>query len=964
MKHDSHFQGLNPQQVAESRERHGANVLAPPPRQPWYKLFLGKFQDPIIKILLVAAAISCLTHEWIEGLGILGAVLLATGLAFFNEYRAGKEFDILNQVNDDVPFKAVREGEFVMVPRRDLVVGDIIFVEQGEELPADGTVLEVVNLQVDQSRLTGEPEPVPKFPVGSDEHTEGGESTYPDERVLRGTPVVEGHGYVELTAVGADTEIGRTALAASEENDTPTPLSLQLERLGKLISVVGTGVALTTFCALVIRGVVTGDISQTAGQWSVLGVVAAAGIVALTRLWLPILVDGMQFFRPSLALPKFLRGWRGIIGSLLAGLLLLSIGAGILQGTGVLDGDIFNEVALPQILTFFMVAVALIVMAVPEGLAMSVTLSLAYSMRRMTKTNNLVRKMHACETIGAATVICTDKTGTLTMNQMRMHAIEFPLLQGAPINAKTPEAALVAASLAVNSSANLSRRPGLAPEVFGNPTEGALLLYLEENNLDYQHIRDSFRITTQWTFSTERKFMATQGVPDGSGQELLFVKGAPEIVMKRCRLLRTEAAAPVEFSDEKRRLMLEELKAYQARGMRTLAVAYLPEPPENEEDDIDQVAVNLIWLGFVAIADPVRPEVPEAVRSCFAAGIQVKMVTGDNPETAREIGRQIGLWAENDDPRAVMTGPEFSALSEAEVTDAALRLKIMARARPHDKLRLVKTLKAASEVVAVTGDGTNDAPALNFADVGIAMGKTGTAIAKEAAAIILLDDSFQSIVNAVLWGRSLYRNIQRFLLFQLTINVVALSIAMVGPFIGIELPLTIIQILWVNLIMDTFAALALATEPPDPDVMKLPPRRKSDFIISPAMAGHILITAAFFLAVLLTFLAVITTNGQGEDIRIQTIFFSTFVLMQVWNLFNAKCFGGFRSVFPRLFNNPAFLLIVGGILVGQIVIVTIGGRVFRTVPLDWATWCFIIAATSVVLWGGELWRLIRHLTKK
>ncbi|MBS1370691.1 MAG: calcium-translocating P-type ATPase, PMCA-type [Lentisphaeria bacterium] len=954
------YRGLSGSEVEASRREHGENLMAPPEREPWYRQFLAKFDDPVIRILIIAALISMVTGGWVEGIGIVIAVLLATGLAFLNEFRAEKEFDILNKVNDDTPVKVIRDGEFRQIPKRELVVGDILFLENGEEAPADGKVLEAVNLQIDQSKLTGESDPVVKLTEEAAARGSHGEETYPPFLVLRGTAAVEGYGYLEITAVGANTEIGRTAVAASEKSDTETPLNRQLGQLGKLIGLVGFTIAAITFSALVFDGIVSRELMQSAAQWTVSGLLLAAILVTLIQVWLPIICDGIELVKGRSPLPAFLRnkGFRSWLIFLFAGIVIAGAGLGIMALAGTLPGSVGEWIApdaLPKFVTFFMIAVTLIVVAVPEGLAMSVTLSLAYSMRKMTAANNLVRKMHACETIGAATVICTDKTGTLTMNRMHVQEAAFPRL------ARPDALSFVALCIAGNSTANLSRVDPADPQPIGNPTEGALLLWLDARKVDYESVRASFGIDCQWTFTTERKFMATRGTaPDG--RRLLLAKGAPEILLNLCSEYETADGAAALTEPVKREL-LAALKEWQSRGMRTLGFAYRENP--GSSDELADEAKELTWAGFTAIADPVRPDVPEAIGKCCRAGIQVKMVTGDNPETAREIGRQIRLWDDKEPAEgAIMTGAEFGALSDEAAIEAAPKLKIMARARPNDKLKLVRALKSSGQVVAVTGDGTNDAPALNYADVGIAMGKTGTSVAKEAADIILLDDSFGSIVNAVMWGRSLYRNIQRFILFQLTVNVVALTIAMVGPFLGIDLPLTVIQMLWVNLIMDTFAALALATEPPDPKVMEQPPRRNSAFIVTPAMWRGIFGGAAVFLAALIGLLLYIKSLGLEESSVAYrhhlTLFFCVFVMLQFWNLFNAKCFGTGESIFRHLMDNRSFTMIVTGILIGQIIMVQFGGRVFRTTPLGIAEWAVVIAATSAILWGGELFRLLRR----
>lgn len=836
------------------------------------------------------------------------------------------------------------------------MVGDIVFVEVGEEVPADGQILESVNLQVDQSKLTGESEPVNKVSTAEAAGMVPKEETYPNFMLLRGTPVVDGHGYIEITAVGEKTEIGKTAVAASENTKGETPLNQQLERLSKLIGVIGFAVASITFLALVIHGYFAETIVQSTNQWIIFTILLGAVMVVLMRVWLPVVYDGLELVKGEVTLPAWLEreGIKSWVVIIVIGVTMGVTGLGFLYFSGMLPVSFktwISPEALPQFINFFMIAVTLIVVAVPEGLAMSVTLSLAYSMRKMTAANNLVRKMHACETIGAATVICTDKTGTLTMNQMHVQDAVFPL----------SSIDFVSLAIAANSTANLSRLDSRNPQAIGNPTEGALLLWLNEQSLDYEMIRESFKITTQWTFSTEHKFMATKGKMADSSDEILFVKGAPEILMNRCAFFESKDSI-LELNTLAKSEIQKQLLTYQARGMRTLGFSYLKNPIN--DSDVLNVASHMIWMGFVAIADPVRSDVPGAIAACNKAGIQVKMVTGDNPETAKEIGRQIKLWNDDDaDHRQIMTGVEFAALNDEDAVIAAKQLKIMARARPNDKLRLVCCLKTSGEVVAVTGDGTNDAPALNYSDVGIAMGKTGTAIAKEASDIILLDDSFSSIVNAVMWGRSLYRNIQKFILFQLTVNVVALTIAMIGPFVGVELPLTVVQMLWINLIMDTFAALALATDPPNPAVMNNPPRKNTAFIVTPAMWVGIFGVGFIFLIVLVGLLMYMKFGHVAEDVRWLTIFFSVLVMLQFWNLFNAKCWGTSDSAFKHLLDNKSFTLITCAIFVSQILMVQFGGVVFRTVPLGLVEWLLIIGGTSVIFLGGEIIRTIMRVKK-
>lgn len=950
--------GLTSSEVAASREAHGDNVLTPPERDPWWKLFLEKFEDPVIRILAIAAGLAILIPlfsghgSYVEGVGIIVAILLATVIAFVNEFKAAKEFDLLNLVNDDIPIKVYRDGQLTTVGRRDIVVGDVILVEIGEEIPADAEVLEAVSLQVDESQLTGESLPVAKHAEASKPSRN---TTYPSNVVMRGTTCADGHATLRVTAVGNSTEIGKTQRAAVELSDRETPLNEQLDRLSRLIGVVGFGIAALTFVALVARGWFTETLTLTSAEWFASAVFVIGVMVAAVKVWLPIVYDGFELSGSDRARPGWLEseGLMPWLITMFLGVLVTGAGIGIGISSGTMSsvpGEWLSAEASTAFIGYFMIALTIIVVAVPEGLAMSVTLSLAYSMRKMTAENNLVRKMHACETIGAATAICSDKTGTLTMNQMRVAETQ---LAGLPGGADTAPPAVIVEAIAANSTAHLGRdehgdRCGL-----GNPTEAALLMWLESTGEDYVRSREGFGVGYQWVFSTQRKFMATLGDSPTLGPGTLHVKGAPEIVLSKCRSV--AGASGETFDLESSRASIEQsLRNCQARGMRTLGLAY--RTGCSPETGLDEVATELVWLGFVAIADPVRPDVPNAIKACREAGIAVKIVTGDNSETAKEIGRQIGL---DESAGEHMTGPEFEALSDEEVNERANGISILSRARPMDKLRMVRALQARNNVVAVTGDGTNDAPALNHADVGLAMGKTGTSVAKEASDIILLDDSFRSVVNAVLWGRSLYRNIQRFILFQLTINVVALVIALLGPFIGVALPLTVIQMLWVNLIMDTFAALALAAEPPNWGVMRDKPRGREDFIVTPAMARGIFGVGAVFIAVLIGFLLVIQEGGV--DPHELSLFFTTFVMLQFWNMFNARRLGSTQSALSGLGSNLGFLWIAIAIFAGQILITQFGGEIFRTTPLSLKEWLIIAGGTSLVLVIGEFSRFARRL---
>ena len=854
------YRGLTDKQVLESRTQHGANDLTPPARESWVKLLLGKFNDPIIKLLLFATLLSFITGYFhgsiVESLGILLAVFLATFISFINEYKAGKEFDILNRINDTVPVKVYRNGAVTQIPKNELVVGDIVIVTQGDEIPADGKLLETMELSVNESSLNGESVSSRKthFPV------KDFAGTYSPNFIYRGTTVTEGDGIMEVTAVGDATEIGKTARQAAEITGAKTPLNRQLDKLSGIIGKIGFTVAGLTFLALVIRDY-------------------AVGILTFS----------------------------------------------------------FSLENLTLLLSFFMIAVTLIVVAVPEGLAMSVTLSLAYSMRKMTAGNTLVRKMHACETMGATTVICTDKTGTLTQNKMLVQ-----YYSGTP-------GVEFARDIALNSTALLEKNSNGELSAVGNPTEGALLLYLAANGFFYEDLRMKYKVVKRLPFSTERKYMATIADFDLPDKVSLLIKGAPEIIFSKCSNL--------DVVKE-----LEKVKEFQQKGMRSLAFASIEIPLLDADKDIASLVNGnkFNYNGFVAIADPIRDDVPAAMKQCTDAGIAVKIVTGDTSLTAIEIARQAGLWKDVDTlEKNHITGTAFSELDDATAAEAALNIKVMSRARPADKMRLVKLLQQSGQVVSVTGDGTNDAPALNYADVGLAMG-TGTAVAKEASDIILLDDSFASVTTAVRWGRSIYLNIQKFIQFQLTINVVALFTALTGPFIGIEFPLTVTQMLWVNLIMDTFAALALASEPSYKEVMKKKPRGINDFIISKSMMANIFGIGLLFLAILLGILVYMNKDGIVSVYEL-SVFFTIFVMMQFWNMFNARTLGGNRSAFYKLKENRNFVVIAVLILVLQIVIIQFGGGFFRTEPLSLEHWAAIIAGTSLVLWIGELCRLFKRI---
>lgn len=868
--------GLTDEQVKQSREQHGKNVLTPPQRTSLWKLYLDKYRDPIIQILLVAAFVSLILafieKNFMETIGIFVAVFLATTVGFYFERDAAKKFNLLTALSEEQPVKVRRNGKVMEIPRHDVVVGDVVLVEVGDEVPADGELIVCNDLQINESALTGEP-------VAEKSLEGGGDGAYPRNVILRSTMVMNGRGEFVVTAVGDATEIGKVAKKSTEQTSVETPLHMQLDKLAKMISKVGSVVSVAAFFIFLIHDILTNP------------------------------------------------AWGG--------------------------KDYFYMAEI--VLKYFMMAVTLIVMAVPEGLPMAITLSLALNMRRMLKSNNLVRKLHACETMGAVTVICTDKTGTLTQNKMQVSALEL----------KQGDEALLDTAIALNSTAELNDGKPI-----GNPTESALLLWLDAQGKDYEELRKQVNVLKQLPFSTERKMMATLAEVDG--ETYLFVKGAPEIVMKKCII-----------EDRMLRQSAEELDEWQHKAMRTLAFAYKKIEASimrtSRTSTAEVVALlddnDLQLQAIAAIADPIRPDVPAAVQECRHAGIEVKVVTGDTAATALEIGKQIGVF--EDEPENIgadgsltsldqqmITGEQWEALSDEEAYERAKDIRVMSRARPTDKQRLVAMLQKRGEVVAVTGDGTNDAPALHYAHVGLSLG-SGTSVAKVASDMTLLDDSFKSIANAVMWGRSLYRNLQRFLFFQLVVNVAALLLVLGGSVIGTEMPLTVTQILWVNLIMDTFAALALASLPPSHEVMKDKPRKASDFIINKSIGFGILFCGIVFFLVMFALLVYCERRGKGGvDVHELTMFFTTFVMIQFWNLFNAKALMSHHTAFRHFLKDKGMILVLVLVLVGQWIIVTFGGEMFRTTPLSLHEWLLIIGSTSVVLWAGELWRTFKRMIAK
>ncbi len=1004
MEQKHHYTGLTDAQVLESRSKHGANILTPPEKEPLWKQFLEKFGDPLIIILLIAGVlsigISCYEfwglHEgaetFFEPVGIFVAILLATGIAFIFELKADKQFSVLNQVNDDEMVEVIRNGNTTSIKKKDVVVGDIVVLNTGEEIPADGELLEAVTLNVDESSLTGEP--ICHKTIHEQEFDK--DATFPSNHVMRGTKVMEGHGIFKVLAVGDKTENGKVFEAAQIDDSVRTPLNEQLDGLADLITklsyifaaliivakllvyfnnlsmVFKWGAISLVYFAIVVFAYYI--LKKRKSSEKKLGQIGKVGVIAyiiidliFSYFYLPCLlaIPTVIFF--WMVIKKFDDwSWKAVVPSIIVYFVIL-MGMVVYFHDTLMPGEQIAKL-ITYTLDTLMIAVTLVVVAVPEGLPMAVTLSLAYSMTRMMKTNNLVRKMHACETMGATTVICTDKTGTLTQNQMQVYDTNFYGLSAQTLG-NDKDSLLIEEGIAVNSTASLDYSVAEAVKVLGNPTEGALLLWLKKAGVDYLNLRESSEVLEELPFSTERKYMAT--IVKSSlfeGKTILYVKGAPEIVSGLCKNIENN----VSKTDIENQLV-----EYQNQAMRTLGFAYqMFDGKADVFKDGKVVADNLTFMGVVAISDPVRLDVPAAVAECMNAGINVKIVTGDTPGTAKEIGRQIGLWTAKDGDKNIITGPEFAALSDGELDKRVLDLKIISRARPMDKKRLVEALQRKNQVVAVTGDGTNDAPALKAAHVGLSMGD-GTSVAKEASDITIIDNSFSSIGKAVMWGRSLYQNIQRFLLFQLTVNVAACFIVLFGAFMGEESPLTVTQMLWVNLIMDTFAAMALASLPPSESVMNDKPRDRNAFILNKAMYQNILGVGGFFFVLLLVLLYVFEHSNitQLTDLlNVQlgasdgltpyelTLFFTIFVMTHFFCLFNARAFETGRSALHFKGCN-GLLTIVAIILVGQIAMVELPGlqQFFNVEGLKLIDWVIIIIGSSFVLWVREIWHL---LTKK
>lgn len=964
------YKGLNEKEVKESREKYGRNEVAPPERATWIEMYLETFEDPIIRLLLIAIGLSLIIagykyfteghFEWYEPVGVMIAVFLATYIGFINTWKAMKQFDVLNQINSDILVTLIRDKNITQIPKSELVVGDILILETGMEIPADGEVLESTSFQVNESKLTGESVAVTKLAKDKDGDKDNNKTAYPLWKCLSSTNVVNGYAIVKVTHVGENTEIGKTTKEALEENDEASPLQKQLDKTAQTIGVIAFSVAAILFTSLMARGYINGDFNTGVYGNVLIWLSILAGMVALIPVWVPIVYDCYDLIGKPKDKPEWLEEGKTVLKTTAIGIIIVMIGLVVVKvanGTvlSILGSETFLG-SVQTVLNYFMIAVTLIVVAVPEGLPMATTMGLAYSMKKMLKQNVLVKRMMACEAIGAVTVICTDKTGTLTMNEMRVKETGF----------NVPLGDFIYEAMSVNSTSNLDRSSTPA-KVVGNPTEGAFLLFMEDNKVDYGVFRAEFKLESQLPFNTENKYMATAGLSTVTGKEIVHIKGAPERIMEFCDdelveivdIERDKSEFKCSNLDKnKKKNILEKIATYQNRGMRVIGFAY-----ENIEDTIscslDKTFSKMTWLGYVVIEDPPRADVPAAIEKCRKAGIDVKIITGDNPLTAAEIGNQVNIEKGKLGNSHLTVSTDYNKLKGKNLVDKTLELKVLARAKPEDKLVLVNILKQNGHVVAMTGDGTNDAPAMNASDCGIAMGKTGTSTAKEAADLILMDDSFSSIVTGVLWGRTIYLNIQRFILFQLTVNFTAIIIAVLGPFIGVQLPLTVIQMLWVNLIMDTFAALALATEPPVDSIMEIRPRDPKEFIITNSIFKNIVSIGSVFVIVLLALIFTFKSDGN-MSMKELTIFFSTFVIMQFWNMFNSRSFGTRGSVFQGLFKNRMFLFIAAVILIGQIIMVQFGGKIFRTVPLSFMEWAIIIGLTSLTVVIKEVFNILTN----
>ncbi len=953
MESINNYTGLTAKEVAESRQKSGDNVLTAIKRDSLWSIFIGNFNDPVIRILLIAAAIAIgigfYTGSFIDGVGIIVAILLATFLAAINEYRASKEFEILLKYNEEKKVVVIRDEAKTLVDKKDIVVGDIVVLSEGYEVPADGEVLESDTCKTDESSMTGESEPNLKLSK-SDSEGKTLKHRFKPWELFRSCTVVEGSCIMRVTNVGNSTEIGKTLKEVIEDEDVQTPLNKQLEKLSKLIGVVGFSVAFLTFLALFLRNVFLNEFfTFTNYQWYFLNVLFFGGLLILYKVWMPIVYDAFELFGNEKEAPDDIENnsFKTWLKYIFAGTIFIALFISAPVLLGIVEGYNhywINVTVINLLIEFFMIAAVLIVVAVPEGLVMSVVLSQSYNMRKMKKEYTLVRKNSATETMGAATVICTDKTGTLTENKMTVS--EFNILL-------PDHHQLVFESIVVNATASLEVKNQNGKSTLrriGNHTEAALINHLyDKHRIDVETIRQSFHTISKKSFSTDWKYMATYGI-NHANEKVNYLKGAPEIILNKCRyIVGVEGGEKEILGKERANAILGEIETFEKKGRRVLGFAFKSNCDNFDENDY-------VFLGYATISDPLRKEVKHAIASSNEAGIEVKIITGDARLTSQTIAEDAGIW--NGDSGLIhLSGEVFSLMEDEDVIQKAQCIKIVSRATPDDKKRFVNLLQRANHVVAVTGDGINDAKALKSADVGLAMG-SGTDLAQEASKMVIINDSFISIMNGVKWGRSLYQNIQRFILFQLTINVATLTIAMLGPFIGLEIPLTAVQLLWINLIMDTFGALALATEPPNPDVMKQKPRRPDAFIISKEMIKQIFIDATVFVIILLFYLFYTGLNNPSkldphDLMHKQSMFFTIFVLLNFWNLFNAKTFGMKKSVFKDFFINKGFVFIAITIFIGQILMIQFGGDFFRTIPISFNDWLIVLGLTSIVLWFGE-----------
>lgn len=848
--------GLNPEQVEKSRSTYGTNSFVRQSHESLAKRIWDASTEPMLVMLIFAAIITLAVnitryftggeYNFLECVGIFAAIALSVVITIITEGKSAKAFEALNKINEDTLIKVIRNGEPQLITQKEIVVGDIIMIETGDKIVADGRLFSSNDLSVDESALTGE-----SLPVKKDAEFVCQKSTPVAERanmLYSGCFVSAGNGQMLVTGVGNDTEFGQIAQELSSIEKTTTPLQEKLDKLGKQITVLGASAAAIVFAIEVLQFVMNGQLN------------------------------------------------------------------------------------LDTVSDAFITSIVLIVAAVPEGLPTIVAVSLALNIIKMSKENALVKKMIACETIGCVNIICSDKTGTLTENRMTVQKI---YTGGELIDPEQLKDEMLLKNYCINSNANISEEDG-SWSFIGNPTEGSLLAAAAKAGVDYQELRQAADIVRVFPFSSQNKDMST--IVRENGKEILYVKGNPEKIISLC----------TGISEEEKEKNFHLMEEFQNKAGRLLAFTHKELEGQYNDEEQDEVEQGLIYDGFVVISDPLSPDVYESIRNCRSAGIEVKMLTGDNIRTARAIANELHML---DDAHIAVEAADIEKLTDEELKEALKKIQVIARSTPLVKMRVVKLLKEQGNVVAVTGDGINDAPAIKHADVGIAMGIAGTDVTKEASDMVLLDDSFSTIIKAVQWGRGIYENFKRFIQFQLTVNVSSVVVVICSILAGFSAPFTALELLWINIIMDGPPALTLGLEPIRPDLLKHKPTRRNENIISKKMLLRIFVNGIFISVI---FMLQHFKNFLGAAPEEEaTVLFTLFVLFQLFNAFNCRELDD-TPMFKNLLKNKLMLGVFLLVLILQGIITQFGAAVFETVPLSAAMWgkMLLTAFTVIILNEG------------